>query len=129
MPTRDPLLRLDSIDGGPVVEYRVSDGEVERRTLLPDGGRYRDGGSRWQALSEEEVAEAARSLGDVAGWLRSVGAWPRRASGPSGVHTSPRRLLSASLAQWDAWAAAAAREGVPWAAWARQALDAAARRR
>jgi len=48
---------------------------------------------------------------------------PRR--GKRGKHTSPRRLLSASKAQWETWDRAAEKFGWPYtfADWAREALD------
>ncbi len=47
----------------------------------------------------------------------------------SGAHKSPRRILSATETQLAIWDAAAARAGLSWADWAREKLDAAAKKK
>jgi hypothetical protein len=47
----------------------------------------------------------------------------------SGSHRSPRRILSASEEQIAAWDAAATSARQSWADWAREKLDAAAKKR
>jgi hypothetical protein len=44
----------------------------------------------------------------------------RKTGGPSGQHKSPRRILSASREQWEAWDEAARRAGMTWADWVRE---------
>lgn len=44
-----------------------------------------------------------------------------------GKHAHPRKTLSGTAEQWEAWEAAAKDARMPWAEWARRALDAAAR--
>ncbi len=51
----------------------------------------------------------------------------KKASGPSGKHKSPQRLLSQAPEEWEAQDAHAASLGVTWAEWARQSLQKARR--
>jgi hypothetical protein len=53
----------------------------------------------------------------------------RGASGPSGHHKNPRRILSASPEQWAAWGAAAKARGLTLSAWLRLAADRQAERK
>jgi hypothetical protein len=46
----------------------------------------------------------------------------------SGSHRSPRRILSATEEQIATWDEAAARAGLSWADWARNGLDALAKK-
>lgn len=71
-------LRLESVNGAPVVEFRVVDGHVERRALRPDG-RKAPGGSPWTPLTRAELLEMPRD-GLVWEWLREQGV--RRPSPP-----------------------------------------------
>ncbi len=48
---------------------------------------------------------------------------PSGPSGPSGLHVSARRPVSATPEQWARWDAVAARAGLSWAAWARALMD------
>ena len=47
----------------------------------------------------------------------------RRASGPSGSHKSPRRILSASPEQWSRWGTHARERNLSLSAWLRLAAD------
>lgn len=46
----------------------------------------------------------------------------KRRGGPSGAHRNPQRLLSQEPEDWAAQDAAAVREGISWAEWARRKL-------
>jgi hypothetical protein len=68
---RLPRLRMASVNGSPVVEYRyrpVFD-RVERRALLPSGEKPNDGGVWERATS---LGYQRRLGGPVATWLRSL---------------------------------------------------------
>lgn len=84
-------LRMESINGGPVIEYRALDGHpvpykvtVQRRELTPDGDEYRDGASQWCTITLREVIAQVELNGPVAEWLRTQ----------TRVDTSPRALMA-----------------------------------
>jgi hypothetical protein len=59
-------LRLESGDGSPAKEYRIEDGDVEVRTLDPEGGSVRRTGSVWWRLTPGQLSiHVERSAGDV----------------------------------------------------------------
>lgn len=72
------MMRLPSVNGGPVVEYRWRDGVPERRALTPDGHDYHDGGSAWQPMTAAEVAVATEQRTAVGQWLSRGPYAPRR---------------------------------------------------
>src|SRR6266478_568787 len=49
-------LRLESGDGSAAKEYRIEDGNVEGRTLDPEGGSPRHTGSVWWRLTPEQLS-------------------------------------------------------------------------
>ncbi len=53
---RSMQLRLESGDGSPAKEYRIEDGNVEVRTLDPEGESVRRTGSVWWRLTPEELS-------------------------------------------------------------------------
>lgn len=119
------MLRLESINGGPTVEYRIRDEDVQRRAKLPDGRSYRDGGSAWTVLTRSELL-ALPSDGIVWEWLRAHG-WTRPSpSGPT-VPEAQRdgRRVRISRAAYDAAVVLAEREGCSVPEAIEQALDAA----
>lgn len=71
-------LRLESVNGCPVVEYRVIDGHpvpymvtVQRRKLTPDGGEYQYPESEWETVRIRDVLEHLQRDTPVAEWLRT----------------------------------------------------------
>ena len=70
-------LILESGDGSPVREYRVEDGNVEVRTLDPEGGSVRGAGSVWSRLSPEELRIQVERNTVVALWLERRLGWRR----------------------------------------------------
>jgi hypothetical protein len=72
------MIRLESVNGSPVVEWRAIDGTpipyqvtIQRRMLTPDGDEFIDGGSEWSTVSIREALEQLRLNGPVADWLRN----------------------------------------------------------
>jgi hypothetical protein len=70
-------MKLESVNGSPIVEYRDIDGHpvphqvtVQRRVLTPDGEQYRDGESEWRTITIREVLDQLQLDGPVARWLR-----------------------------------------------------------
>src|SRR5215472_12818904 len=61
-------LRVDPSDGSPVMEYRIEDGTVERRTLQnpKERGTLE---ARWQRFTPEQLASHVRANSVVAYWL------------------------------------------------------------
>lgn len=89
-------LRLESVNGSPVVEYRAIDGHpvpfkvtIQRRALTPDGEEYIDGASDWQTITISDVLEQLKIDGPVAEWLRTQ----------TRVNTSPVSILKSGHAQ------------------------------
>ena len=70
-------LILESGDGFPVTEYRVKDGNVEVRTLDPEGGSVRGAGSVWSQLTPEELRIQVERNTVVALWLERRLGWRR----------------------------------------------------
>ena len=69
-------LVLPSIDGYPAIEYRALDGQpeanqitIQRRTLRPDGDKYRAG--EWRTLCAGDLRRQVRLNSLVAEWLRT----------------------------------------------------------
>ncbi len=67
-------LLLESGDGSPVKEYRIEDGNVEVRTLDPDGGST---GSVWWRLTPEQLCIHVERNTVVAQWLERRLGWRR----------------------------------------------------
>ena len=77
------MLRLDSVNGGPVMEYRAISNQpvapyavtVQRRALSPDAEKLRDLGrsSEWRTVRLLDVVDQMRLCGPVAEWLIAVG--------------------------------------------------------
>ncbi|MEW5882411.1 MAG: hypothetical protein AB1761_18475 [Pseudomonadota bacterium] len=72
------VLRLESVNNSPVVEYRAVDGHplpgritIQRRTLRPDDDECDDGRSRWVTISIGDVLDQLALDGPVAAWLRN----------------------------------------------------------
>ena len=70
-------LRLESGDGSPAKEYRIEDGEVEVRTLDPEGGSVRRTGNVWWRVTPEELSIHVESNTLVAQWLERRLGWRR----------------------------------------------------
>lgn len=64
-------LRIDPCDGSPVVDYRIENDVVERRTLemAAEGGTKTEG--RWQHLTPEQLSAHVMANTVVAQWLCS----------------------------------------------------------
>ncbi len=85
-------LRLESGDDSPAKEYRIEDGNVEVRTLDPEGESVRRTGSVWWRLTPEQLSIHVERNTVVAQWLEHRLGW--------------RRLLQACVGQPGAWKAA-----------------------
>ena len=70
-------LRLESGDGSPAKEYRIEDGEVEVRTLDPEGGSVRRTGSVWWRLTPEQLSIHVERNTVVAQWMERRLGWRR----------------------------------------------------
>jgi len=70
-------LILESGDGSPVREYRVEDGNVEVRTLDPDGGSVRGIAGGWSRLTPEQLRIHVERNTVVALWLERRLGWRR----------------------------------------------------
>jgi hypothetical protein len=70
-------LILESGDGLPVTEYRIKDGNVELRTLDPEGGSVRGAGSVWSRLTSEQLRIHVERNTVVALWLERRLGWRR----------------------------------------------------
>jgi len=70
-------LRLESSDGSPAKEYRVENGNVEFRTLDPEGRADRHPGSAWWPLTPEQLSLHVERNTVVAQWLERRLGWRR----------------------------------------------------
>jgi hypothetical protein len=70
-------LRLESGDGSPAKEYRIEDGNVEVRTLDPEGGSDRGTESVWWRLTSEQLSIHVDRNTVVAQWLERRLGWRR----------------------------------------------------
>ncbi len=70
-------LRLESGDGSAAKEYRIEDGNVEGRTLDPEGGSHRRTGSVWWRLTPEQLSIHVERNTVVAQWLERRLGWRR----------------------------------------------------
>jgi len=70
-------LRLESVNGSPAKEYRIEQGNVEVRTLDPEGGSVRRGGSVWWRLTPEQLSIHVERDTVVAQWLERRLGWRR----------------------------------------------------
>ena len=78
-------LRLESGNGSPAKEYRIEDGNVEVRTLDPEGGSPGRTRSVWWRLTPEQLSIHVERNTVVAQWLERRLGW--------------RRLLQACVSQ------------------------------
>jgi len=74
-------LRMDSINGSPIVEYRQIDGLIQRRALYSAEGKYYiaagdvvrsievDDGTGWENVTTVVIREQMMLDGPVAKWL------------------------------------------------------------
>ncbi len=63
-------LRIESVNGSPINDYRIRDGLVEVRVLDSRGRPYTDSTSNWRALDRNEI-QLHHVLGTVVSqWLR-----------------------------------------------------------
>jgi len=63
-------LRIDPGNGSPVVDYRIEDGFVERRTLEPHEARSTFATEKqWQRLTPEQLSSRVMTDRTVAKWL------------------------------------------------------------
>ena len=85
MALRCTRLLLESGDGSPAKEYRIDDGNVEVRTLDPEGGSVQSTGSVWWRLTPEQLSIHVERNTVVAQWLERRLGW--------------RRLLQACVSQ------------------------------
>lgn len=68
-------LRIDPNDGAPVVEYRIENGGVERRTVATPTGDGIASEERWEQLTPTQIASHIIANTAVAYWLyRRMGA-------------------------------------------------------
>ena len=77
MALRSMRLLLESGDGSPAKEYRIQDGNVEVRTLDPEGGSVRSAGSGWWRLTPEQLSIHVERNTVVAWWLERRLGWRR----------------------------------------------------
>jgi hypothetical protein len=77
--------RLEFGDGSPANEYRVQDGNVEVRTLDPEGVSVRRVGMAWRRLTPSQLSSHVERNTPVAQWLERRLGW--------------RRLLQACVAE------------------------------
>ena len=70
-------LRLESGDGSPEKEYRIEDGNVEVRTLDPEGGSPGRTRSVWWRLTPEQLSVHVERNTVVAQWLERRLGWRR----------------------------------------------------
>jgi hypothetical protein len=77
MALRSMRLLLESGDGSPAREYRIEDGNVEVRTLDPEGGSVRSTGSVWWRLTREQLSTHVEHNTVVAWWLERRLGWRR----------------------------------------------------
>ncbi len=63
-------LRIESVNGSPINDYRIESGHVEVRTLDPSGRYYPSPNSHWRPLdaSDIQLHRALRTV--VAKWLQ-----------------------------------------------------------
>jgi hypothetical protein len=83
-------LRLESGDGSPVKEYRIEDGNVEVRTLDPEGGSVRQTG--WWRLTPEQLSIHVERNTVVAQWLERRLGWRRLLQACVGQEPSMRKV-------------------------------------
>jgi hypothetical protein len=62
-------LRIDTNDGSPVVEYRIENGGVERRTLEMAAEKSAVTEGEWQRFTPEQLASLVTANTVVAYWL------------------------------------------------------------
>jgi hypothetical protein len=63
-------LRIESVNGSPVNDYRICHGRVQLRVLDPSGRPYPGSTSRWRALDENDI-QLHHVFGTVVSkWLR-----------------------------------------------------------
>jgi hypothetical protein len=68
-------LRIDPNDGSPVVEYRIENGRVERRTLGASAQGSTTIEAQWQRLTPEQLTSHVMANTVIAHWLsRRLGA-------------------------------------------------------
>ena len=77
MALRSMRLLLESGDGSLAKEYRIEDGNVEVRTLDPDGGSVRSTGGVWWRLTPEQLSIHVERNTVVAQWLERRLGWRR----------------------------------------------------
>jgi len=70
-------LRLEPGNGSAAKEYRIEDGNVEVRTLDPEGGAHRRTGSEWWRLTPEQLSIHVERNTVVAQWLERRLGWRR----------------------------------------------------
>ena len=70
-------LRLESANDSPAKEYRIEDGNVEVRTLDPEGESVRRTGSVWWRLTPEQLSIHVERNTVVAQWLERRLGWRR----------------------------------------------------
>ena len=63
-------LRIESVSGSPINEYRIRKGKLEFRALTPSGDRYPGPASTWRTLDENDV-QLHHVLGTVvSSWMK-----------------------------------------------------------
>ena len=62
-------LRIDPSDGSPVVDYRIKDGRVERRTVLLGALANTVIGGQWERLTPDQLTSQVLASTVVARWL------------------------------------------------------------
>lgn len=66
----DMQLRIESVDGSPINDYRVAGGNVQMRSLAPSGEPFPGHASDWRSLDRNELG-LHDALGTVVSrWLR-----------------------------------------------------------
>lgn len=63
-------LRIESVDGSPINEYRIRDGRVELRSMDALGHPFLGRASKWRTLTANDI-QLHHALGTVVSkWLR-----------------------------------------------------------
>jgi hypothetical protein len=63
-------LRIESVRGSPINDYRIKGGEVEVRVLTTSGHPYPDWSGRWRILDDNDI-QLHHALGTIVSkWLQ-----------------------------------------------------------
>lgn len=63
-------LRIESVSGSPINDYRIKDGHVQVRSLSPSGSAFPENHSAWRTLDEGDIQLHHALKTVVSEWLR-----------------------------------------------------------